>query len=121
MEMLFMYVKVFAVGGLLCVLAEILIIKTKISSARILVLFLLLGVFLEAIGVFKYMKDFAQAGVTVPIMGFGSSMAKGAIEAVKTHGLFGAFGGGLIKTAVGFGAVTVFSYIAALIFNPKSK
>ena len=121
METLFMYLKVFAVGGLLCLIAEILIIKTKISSARILVIFLITGVVLEAVGIFEYMKEFAGAGVSVPIMGFGSSLAKGAIEGVKTDGIIGAFSGGIIRTAAGIGAVTVFSYIVALIFNPKSK
>lgn len=121
METLFMYLKVFAVGGLLCLIAEMLIIKTKISSARILVIFLVAGVALEAVGVFEYLKEFAGAGVSVPIMGFGSSLAKGAIEGVKTDGIIGTFSGGLIKVAAGIGAVTVFSYLIALIFNPKSK
>lgn|SRR5690554_2102991 len=121
METFLMYIKVFIIGGLLCVLAEILIIKTKLTSARILVIFLVAGVFLEAIGVFKYLKEFAGAGFTVPIMGFGSSLAKGAIKAVKTEGFLGMFSGGIVQTAAGLGAVTVFSYIAALIFSPKSK
>ncbi|HEY8423598.1 MAG TPA: SpoVA/SpoVAEb family sporulation membrane protein [Clostridia bacterium] len=121
METLFMYLKVFVIGGLLCVLAEILIIKTKLTSARILVIFLIAGVVLEAIGVFKYLKEFAGAGVTVPILGFGSSLAKGVIEAVQKEGFLGMFTGGIVKTAAGLGAVTVFSYIAALIFSPKSK
>lgn len=116
-----MYLKVFVIGGLICVLAEILIIKTKLTSARILVIFLILGVVLEAVGIFKYLKEFAGAGVSVPIIGFGSSLAKGAIEGVKNDGFLGIFSGGIIQTAVGLGAVTVFSYIAALIFNPKSK
>ena len=121
METLFMYLKVFAIGGFFGLIAEILIIKTKISSARILVIFLIAGVALEAVGVFQYMKEFAGAGVTVPIIGFGSSLAKGAIEAVKTDGFLGIFSGGIIRTSIGIGAVTVFSYIVALIFNPKSK
>ncbi|HHW89784.1 MAG TPA: SpoVA/SpoVAEb family sporulation membrane protein [Clostridiales bacterium] len=116
-----MYIKVFIIGGLLCVLAEILIIKTKLTSARILVIFLIVGVILEAIGVFKYLKEFAGAGFTVPIIGFGSSLAKGAIEAVNKEGFLGMFSGGIFKTAAGLGAVTVFSYLSALIFSPKSK
>lgn len=121
METFLFYLKVFAIGGLICVLAQVLIIKTKLTSARILVIFLIVGVVLEAVGVFKYLKEFAGAGVTVPILGFGSSLAKGAIEAVKTEGFLGVFSGGIVRTAAGLGAVTVFSYIAALIFSPKSK
>lgn len=121
MDMVWLYAKVFVVGGLLCVIAELILIKTKITPARILVIFLLVGVFLEAVGVFKYMKEFASAGVTVPIMGFGSSLAKGAIEAVKSQGILGLFGGGLTITAIGVGGAVVFSYIAALIFKPHTK
>ncbi|HEY8419311.1 MAG TPA: SpoVA/SpoVAEb family sporulation membrane protein [Clostridia bacterium] len=121
METILMYLKVFIIGGLICVIAQILIIKTKLTSARILVIFLIAGVVLEAIGIFQYLKEFAGAGVTVPILGFGSSLAKGAIEGVKNEGFLGIFTGGIVKTAAGLGAVTVFSYIAALIFSPKSK
>ena len=88
------YLKVFAVGGAVCVLGQILINKTSMSSARILVTFLTLGVVLEIAGAFKYMEDFAGAGVTVPIMGFGSSLAKGALEGAKEEGILGAIKGG---------------------------
>ena len=121
MEMLLMYLKVFAVGGALCLLAQILIIRTKLTSARILVLFLLLGVALEAFGVYKYLVDFAAAGATIPISGFGAMLAKGAIEAFKDKGLIGALSGGLTKTAAGIAATIFFSYLAALIFSPKTK
>ena len=83
MEVFLTYLKVFAVGGALCALGQLLINKTEMSSARILVTFMLLGLVLEAAGVFGYMKDFAAAGVTVPITGFGSSLAKGAIKGDK--------------------------------------
>lgn len=121
LEFLWRYPVVFIVGGLLCVIAELIIVKTKITPARILVIFLLTGVFLEVIGVFKYLKEFAGAGVTVPIMGFGSSLAKGAIEAVKQKGFLGIFSGGLSATSIGIAATVVFSYIAALIFRPHVK
>ena len=86
------YLIVFAVGGLVCLIGQVIINLTKFTSARILVIFLLLGVLLETIGVFKYIKDFAQAGITIPIIGFGSNLAKGAIEGAQQDGLIGAFG-----------------------------
>ena len=121
MDIFLTYLKVFAVGGAFCMLAQILIIRTKITPARILVIFLIAGIALEAVGVYKYVTDFAKAGATIPIIGFGSSIAKGAIEGFKTSGVLGAFGGGLKKTAAGIGAVILFSYAAALIFRPRTK
>ena len=116
------YIKVFAIGGALCAIAELLLIKTKkLTPATILVGFLLLGMLLEAVGIFEPIKKFAQAGVTVPIIGFGASLAKGAIEAVKATGWPGMFTGGLTKTAMGIGGAVIFSFITALIFSPKSK
>ena len=121
LNMILTYLKVFAVGGLLCAIAQLLIIKTKLTPARILVIFLVFGVFLEAIGVYKYINDFAQAGVSVPIIGFGASLARGSIEMARQVGFIGAFAGGLVRTAFGVGVAVVASYAVALVFSPKSK
>jgi len=121
MEIFLTYLKVFGVGGALCVLAQILLIKTKITSARILVIFLIAGILLEAIGVFHYIKEFAAAGATIPITGFGALLAKGAIEGAKADGILGLLGGAVKVAAVGLGATIVFSYFAALVANPKTK
>src|SRR5574344_2543968 len=95
MEIFLTYLKVFAVGGFICLIGQLLINETKITSARILVLFLLLGVVLEVTGVFKYIEEFGKAGATVPIMGFGSNLAKGALKGVKENGILGAITGGM--------------------------
>lgn len=115
------YVIVFAVGGLMCAIAQLLIIKTKLTPARILVIFLLVGVFLEGIGVYKYINEFAQAGISVPIIGFGASLARGSIEMARQIGFIGAFAGGLVRTAFGVGVAVVASYAVTLVFSPKSK
>ena len=116
-----MYLKVFLVGGLICMLGQILIIKTTITSSRILVLFVTIGAVLEAFDLYDPIVNFAGAGATVPITGFGRSLAKGAIEAVREKGLLGAFTGGLTATAGGIAAAVVFAYIFALIFNSRTK
>ena len=121
MSMLLTYLIVFAVGGLICVLAQILIIRTRMTSARILVLFELIGVFLQAINVFEPIKAFAKSGVTIPIVGFGASLAKGAMEAVAKDGILGIFTGGLTATAGGIAAAVGFAYFFALIFKSHSK
>ena len=115
------YVIVFCVGGIICLLAQILIIRTRMTSARILVLFLLLGVLLEAIGIFEPIAEFAKAGITVPIIGFGSSLAKGAIKGATTEGILGIIKGGLAATAAGVSAAVGFAYLFALIFKSHSK
>ncbi len=120
-DLIFDYAKAFAIGGLLCVLAQILIIKTKLTPARILVIFLVSGIALEAIGVYKYLYEWFGAGISVPITGFGASLAKGSIELARTEGFVGAFAGGLIRTAYGIGVAVVASYLVTLIFSPKSK
>ena len=119
--MFVMYLKVFLVGGLICMLGQILIIKTTITSSRILVLFVAIGAVLEAFDLYDPIVNFAGAGATVPITGFGRSLAKGAIEAVREKGLLGAFTGGLTATAGGIAAAVVFAYIFALIFNSRTK
>lgn len=115
------YVIVFAVGGAFCAIAQLLIIKTRLTPARILVIFLIIGIALEGIGIYKYIFDFAKAGVSVPIIGFGAALAKGAIEWTEKVGFLGAFAGGLISTAFGVGAAIVASYFVTLVFSPKSK
>ena len=119
--MFLLYLKVFLVGGFICMLGQILIIKTKITSARILVTFLVAGVILEGLGLYDYIVDFAHAGATVPICGFGRSLAKGVIKQVSSKGLLGIFTGGLTATSAGIAAAVIFSFIFALIFNSHTK
>ena len=119
--MLLNYLIVFGVGGLVCLIAQILIIRTRMTSSRILVLFLLIGVFLEAIGIFEPIAEFAKCGITVPIVGFGSSLAKGAIKGAQTEGILGIIKGGLEATSAGIAAAVGFAYLFALIFKSHSK
>lgn len=121
MNMFLQYLIVFAVGGTICLLAQILIIRTRMTSARILVLFELIGVFLQAVMLFEPIKEFAKSGITVPIIGFGASLARGAMEAVKQDGILGIFTGGLTATSAGIAAAVGFGYIFALIFRARSK
>ncbi len=115
------YLWVFLIGGLVCMLGQVLIIYTNITSARILVTFVLIGVLLQAFGIFDPISEFARAGINVPIIGFGASLAKGAISAVKSKGLLGAFTGGLEATAGGIAAAIFFAFIFSLIFKSKTK
>lgn len=121
MEIFLDYLKVFAVGGALCALGQLLINKTQMSSARILVTFMLLGVVLELAGAFSYMKEFASAGVTIPITGFGSGLARGALSGAKEGGLLGAISGGLEAVAPGIAAVIFFGFVFSLVFKSHSK
>ena len=114
-------IKCFVIGGLICVVGQILIDKTKLTPARILVIFVTTGVILGGLGIYKYVVDFAGAGATVPLTGFGYNLAKGTIEAVKSDGLIGAFTGGLKASAGGIAAAVFFGYIASLISKPKMK
>ncbi len=111
----------FVVGGLICVIGQILIDKTKLTPARILVLFVTTGTILGGLGIYKYLVDFAGAGATVPLTGFGYNLAKGAIEGVKEAGIVGAFTGGVKASAGGIAAAVFFGYIASLISKPKMK
>jgi len=115
------YVKAFVVGGLICVVAQILIDYTKLTPARILVLFVTLGVVLTAVGLYEPLVDFAGAGATVPLSGFGYTMAKGTMEAVRKDGLLGAFTGGVTAGAAGIAAAVFFGYLAALLSKPGDK
>ena len=111
----------FLEGGFLCLIAEILIIKTKLTPARILVIFLLCGIALEGIGVYDFLYKYLGAGISVPIVGFGAALARGSIYYANSIGFIGAFAGGLIQTAFGIGTAVVASYLVTLIFSPKSK
>ena len=121
MEILFDFIKAFVVGGLICVFGQVLIDKTKLTSARILVCFVTAGVFLTLIGIYEPLVDFAGAGATVPLLGFGYSLAKGAMEAVDEYGIIGAFCGGVTKTAAGISAAVLFGFMNAVIFKPRTK
>ncbi|MBR1925329.1 MAG: SpoVA/SpoVAEb family sporulation membrane protein [Clostridia bacterium] len=116
-----MYLKVFLIGGTICMLGQILVITTKMTSARILVTFLLLGVILECVGAFEPMKEFAGSGVTVPIMGFGYTLAKGAIIAGEQEGLLGVFVGGLKAAAGGIAVAVTMAFLVSLFFSSKTK
>lgn len=120
LDMLFMYLKAFVVGGIICTIAQLLINYTKITSGKILVYFMLSGLALQSVGLYQYLVDFAGAGATVPISGFGYLLANGAIKGAKQE-LFGAFTGGLAAASAGVTAAVVFGYIIALIFKAKSK
>lgn len=113
--------KCFIVGGLICVIGQILIDKTKLTSARILVMFVTTGVILGALGVYEPLVKFAGAGATVPLTGFGYNLAKGAIEGVKEIGILGAFTGGVKASAGGIAAAVFFGYLASLVSKPKIK
>lgn len=113
--------KCFVVGGLICIIGQILIDKTKLTPARILVIFVTTGAILGGLGIYQYLVDFAGAGATVPLTGFGYNLAKGAIEGVKEFGLVGAFTGGVKNAAGGIAAAVFFGYLASLISKPKMK
>ena len=120
-EMIMMYLKAFAVGGLLCMIGQVMIMKTNLTSARILVGYVTAGVILGAIGLYKPLIDFAGAGATVPLTGIGYMLAHGAIEAAKSEGILGAFTGGVRAGAGGIAAAVFFGYLAAILFKPKMK
>lgn len=115
------YIRAFITGGIICVIGQILMDKTKLTPARILVIFVTAGVILGAFGIYDKIVDIGGAGATVPLPGFGNSLAKGAIKAVKEDGLIGAFTGGITGTAAGITAAIFFGYLMAVIFNPKTK
>lgn len=113
--------RAFLVGGAICVVGQILIDKTKLTPARILVAFVTLGAILGGLGIYQYLVDFAGAGATVPLTGFGNLLAKGAIEKVQEQGILGALIGGTSAAAGGITAAIFFGYIASLISKPKMK
>ena len=115
------YIKAFVVGGMICVIGQILIDKTMLTPARILVSFVVAGVVLHLLGVYKPLVEFAGAGASVPLTGFGYNLAKGVEKAVTEKGFMGIFTGGFTAGAGGLCAAVVFSYFAALIFKPRPK
>ncbi len=115
------YIKAFIIGGLICAVGQIFIDKTKLTPARILVGFVVAGVILSALGFYEPLVEFAGAGATVPLSGFGHTLAKGVRAAVADKGLLGIFTGGLAATAGGITAAILFGFIAALLFKPKDK
>lgn len=115
------YLKAFIIGGLICVVGQILIDRTKLTPARILVLFVTLGVFLGAIGVYEPLVNFAGAGATVPLTGFGYTLSVGIKEAIEKQGLLGILTGGVTAGSAGIAAAVVFGYIAALVSKPRDK
>jgi len=121
MELLIEYGKAFAVGGLLCVVGQLLIDYTKLTPARILTIFVVTGVLLGALGVYQPLADWAGAGATVPLTGFGNALAKGVKKAVEEKGLLGAFTGGFTAAAGGICAAMFFGYLVALVFKPGDK
>ena len=114
-------VNAFWVGGLICALVQILMEKTKLMPGRIMVLLVCTGALLGAIGVYQPFVEFAGAGASVPLLGFGNVLMKGVKEAVEKEGFMGLFSGGFKAGAVGTSAALIFGYLASLVFNPKMK
>jgi len=121
MEILTKFIWAFITGGILCVIAQILIDKTKLTPARILVSYVVAGVLLGALGAYKCLVDFAGAGATVPLTGFGYLISEGVREAVDKQGLLGALTGGLTAAAGGIAAALIFGYLAAIFFKGKRR
>ena len=115
------YLKAFVVGGLICVIGQIILDTTKLTPAHILVIFLTLGVILGAIGIYEPLVKFGEAGATVPISGFGYTLSKGAIEGAKSKGVIGVFSGGLEAAGGGIAAAILFGYIMSIVSEPKTK
>ena len=115
------YMKAFLVGGALCLLAQVLMDKTKLTPARILVSYVVLGVVLGGVGVYQPLVEFAGAGASVPLLGFGNTLAKGVREAIAESGFLGIFTGGLKATAGGITAAITAGLLGSLIFKPKDK
>ena len=121
MDLFFTLGKAFLVGGIFCAVGQILIDKTKLTPARILVGYVVMGVLLSALGLYQPIADFAGAGATVPLTGFGHLLATGVQKAVAEKGLLGALTGGLTAAAAGITAAMIFVFLVALIFNPGDK
>ena len=121
MELLISCLKAFAVGGALCAVGQVLIDRTKLTPARILTIYVVAGVILGAVGAYQPLTDWAGAGASIPLTGFGSTLAKGVREAVAEKGVLGAFTGGLTASAGGIAAAICFGFLAAAVFRPKEK
>ena len=120
-DILLTFIKVFITGGLICLVGQILMDKTQLTTAVILAIYVSAGVLLTALGIYQYIVQFGAAGATVPLSGFGYSLAKGVMTEVETKGILGAFTGGIKATAGGISAAVVFGYIFAVVFKPKAK
>ena len=121
MNLFYDCIKAFLVGGAICMLGQVLIDYTKLTPARILVTYVVSGVFLTAIGIYRPVVDFAGAGATVPLTGFGFSLANGVVEAVNQYGFIGVFCGGITATASGITAAIFFGFIMSLLFKSGDK
>lgn len=115
------YLTAFLVGGLICLVGQILLSKTNMTPGRILVIFVTAGVILTAVGLYEPLVKFGGAGAQVPLTGFGYALAKGAFEGVDKAGLLGALSGGVVATSAGIASAVLFGYLVALIFKPKTK
>lgn len=116
-----MILKAFCVGGGICIIGQILIDKTKLTPARILVTYVTLGAILGGLGIYKYLIDFAGCGATVPLTGFGNLLSKGVVSEVSSNGIIGVFTGGIKAASGGIAAAIFFGYIASLVSKPKIK
>ena len=121
MEIFLTYLKVFITGGIICTIGQVLIDKTKLTPARILVLFVVLGVVLTGLGIYKPIVDFGGSGATVPISGFGYALANGVKEEIDKNGFLGMFTGGITATSAGITAAIIFGYLGALISKSNIK
>lgn len=119
--MLMAFVKAFVIGGLLCVIGQILVDKTSLTPARILVAYVVAGVILGAAGVYKPFSEWSGAGASIPLTGFGNTLAQGVKKAVEEKGLLGAFTGGFTSSAGGISSAIFFGYIVSIIFKPREK
>src|SRR5690554_6243216 len=115
------YIKAFIVGGAICLIAQVILDRTKLTPAHILVSFVTAGVILDGLGLYEPLVKFGGSGGKIPISGFGYTLAKGALEGARTKGYIGALSGGLEKAAGGIAAAVLFGYIMAVVFNPKTK
>lgn len=115
------YINAFIIGGLICVIGQIILDTTSLTPAHIIVTFLMIGIILGAVGIYEPLVEFAEAGALIPIPGFGYALSKAAIEGAKTKGVIGAFSGGLESTAGAIAAAILFGYIMSVISYPKSK
>lgn len=121
MDIFLMYVKAFLVGGGICLIGQIIINYTHLTNGKILVLFLITGAVLEGFGLYSKLIDFAGAGASVPISGFGCALVKGAVKAAKEDGIYGALTGGLAACATGISIAIVAGYLVSVIFRPRTK
>ena len=121
MDIFLQFLQAFAVGGLICLIGQLLINYTKMTSSRILVIFLLLGAVLEGIGIYDAIESFAGCGITIPIVGFGATLVKGAVKAMHETGLLGVLTGGLVAGAAGLSAAILFGFLMSVIFKVRTK